>query len=112
MKTLEGKNVLVVEDVIDTGRSMAMFFEKLAQFNPKTSRLVCLTVKEKKTCLDFRPHYIGFVIPDRFIVGCNYEYNNYYRDLNHVCMISEEAKRKYAIDETNNETKATQKTDL
>ncbi|RWS01912.1 hypoxanthine-guanine phosphoribosyltransferase-like protein, partial [Dinothrombium tinctorium] len=48
MKTLEGKNVLVVEDVIDIGRSMAMFFEKLAQYKPKSSRLACLMLKKRK----------------------------------------------------------------
>ncbi|RWS01911.1 hypoxanthine-guanine phosphoribosyltransferase-like protein, partial [Dinothrombium tinctorium] len=48
MKTLEGKNVLAVEDVIDIGRSMAMFFEKLAQYKPKSSRLACLMLKKRK----------------------------------------------------------------
>ncbi|RWS29123.1 hypoxanthine-guanine phosphoribosyltransferase-like protein [Leptotrombidium deliense] len=96
-ESLRGKNLLIVEDIIDTGKSMDKFFEKLSEHSPKSSRLVVLATKEIKTCLRFEPHYIGFIIPDRFIVGCNFEYNDYYRDIQHVCLISETAKQKYAV---------------
>ncbi|KAG9509993.1 Hypoxanthine-guanine phosphoribosyltransferase [Fragariocoptes setiger] len=106
LKSLKGKNVLIVEDIIDTGLTMGTLLKVLAKEEPKTVRVASLFYKRtEKNVTNYRPHYIGIEVPDLFIVGCNLDYNDYFRDLQHVCVISQTGKNKYRKsgkgDETN-----------
>uniref|UniRef100_A0AAY4DA24 Hypoxanthine phosphoribosyltransferase n=1 Tax=Denticeps clupeoides TaxID=299321 RepID=A0AAY4DA24_9TELE len=95
LSTLTDKNVLIVEDIIDTGKTMKTLLKLLTQYNPKMVKVVSLLVKRTPRSVGYRPDYIGFEVPDKFVVGYALDYNEYFRDLNHICVISETGKEKY-----------------
>ncbi|XP_005401347.1 PREDICTED: hypoxanthine-guanine phosphoribosyltransferase [Chinchilla lanigera] len=95
LSTLTGKNVLIVEDIIDTGKTMQTLLSLVKQYNPKMVKVASLLVKRTPRSVGYRPDFVGFEIPDKFVVGYALDYNEYFRDLNHVCVISETGKAKY-----------------
>ncbi|XP_064613788.1 hypoxanthine-guanine phosphoribosyltransferase-like [Liolophura sinensis] len=95
--TLKGKNVLVVEDIVDTGKTIQNLLQTLMEFKPKTVRVASLLVKRTVNSSGYRPDYIGFEVPDKFVVGYALDYNEYFRDLNHICVINNNGKKKYAV---------------
>ncbi|KAB5571267.1 hypothetical protein PHYPO_G00223040 [Pangasianodon hypophthalmus] len=95
LSTLTGKNVLIVEDIIDTGKTMQTLLELLKQYNPKMVKVASLLVKRTPRSVGYRPDFVGFEVPDKFVVGYALDYNEYFRDLNHICVISETGKEKY-----------------
>lgn len=97
LSTLTGKNVLIVEDIIDTGKTMKKMLEIVAKYKPAQVKVVSLLVKRTPHSSGYRPDYIGFEIPDYFVVGYALDYNEYFRDLNHICIINENGKKKYAL---------------
>lgn len=78
---LEGKNVLVVEDIIDSGRTLSYLMENLSARNPKSLRLCTLLDKPDRRVVDVDVDYTGFVIPDEFVVGYGLDYAQKYRNL-------------------------------
>uniref|UniRef100_H3DCP7 Hypoxanthine phosphoribosyltransferase n=1 Tax=Tetraodon nigroviridis TaxID=99883 RepID=H3DCP7_TETNG len=94
---LAGKNVLVVEAVVGTGKTMKTLLKHVEAFGPKMIKVAALLVKRVSTTWAYLPDYVGFEIPDRFVVGYALDYNEYFRDLNHICAISESGKMKYKI---------------
>ncbi|XP_048755423.1 hypoxanthine-guanine phosphoribosyltransferase-like isoform X2 [Ostrea edulis] len=96
LKNLQGKNVLIVEDIIDTGKTMQKLLGILESVKPKCIKVASMLVKRTTRSSGYKPDYTGFEIPDIFIVGYALDYNEYFRDLNHVCEINEEGKKKYA----------------
>ncbi|XP_071529987.1 hypoxanthine-guanine phosphoribosyltransferase-like isoform X1 [Panulirus ornatus] len=99
MTNLSGRNVLVVEDIIDTGRTMEKLLAILAHHQPKSVKVASLLVKRRPDSTGYRPDYCGFEIPDKFVVGYALDYNEYFRDLNHICVINENGRKKYAVPE-------------
>ncbi|XP_054715853.1 hypoxanthine-guanine phosphoribosyltransferase-like isoform X2 [Uloborus diversus] len=95
LSTLAGRNLLIVEDIIDTGFTMSNLLVLLKEFKPKSVRVVSLFVKRSPNSNGYKPDYIGFEVPNKFIVGYALDYNEYFRDLNHVCIINEKGKVKY-----------------
>ncbi|KAK8734666.1 hypothetical protein OTU49_005923 [Cherax quadricarinatus] len=95
MVSLSGRNVLVVEDIIDTGKTMEKLLAILKNHQPKSVRVASLLVKRKSDSTGYRPDYCGFEIPDKFVVGYALDYNEYFRDLNHICVINDSGKKKY-----------------
>lgn len=79
--SIEGKNVLVVEDIIDTGRTLAYLLENLKQRRPKTLKLCALLDKPERRVSDVAVDYTGFQIPDEFVVGYGMDYDQKYRNL-------------------------------
>lgn len=79
--SIEGKNVLVVEDIIDTGRTLAYLLENLKQRSPKTLKLCALLDKPERRVSDVAVDYTGFQIPDEFVVGYGMDYDQKYRNL-------------------------------
>ncbi|KAI2808949.1 hypothetical protein RDWZM_003568 [Blomia tropicalis] len=96
LESLRGKNVLIVEDIIDTGKTMVRLLDLLKQYSPKSVRVTSLFVKRTPLSNGYLPEYSGFIIPNKFIVGCNMDYNEYFRDLNHLCVMNEFGKDKYS----------------
>ncbi|SAL95305.1 hypothetical protein [Absidia glauca] len=88
LKDFEGKNILIVEDIIDTGKTMVALLERLQQYKPKTTKVTSLLVKKTDRSNGYIPHYVGFAIPDAFVVGYALDYNEHFRDLDHICVIS------------------------
>ncbi|KAK7483905.1 hypothetical protein BaRGS_00024789, partial [Batillaria attramentaria] len=97
LESLKGKNVLVVEDIIDTGKTMQQLLSLLKAVHPKSVKVASLLVKRTSKSTGYRPDYIGFEIPDQFVVGYALDYNEYFRDLNHIGVINENGKKKYAV---------------
>lgn len=95
LSTLTGKNVLIVEDIIDTGKTMKTLLQLLQQYKPKMVKVASLLVKRTPRSVGYRPDFVGFEVPDKFVVGYALDYNEYFRDLNHICVISETGKEKY-----------------
>ncbi|KAI9222957.1 hypoxanthine phosphoribosyltransferase 1 [Blastocladiella britannica] len=93
---LKGKHLLLVEDIIDTGATMVALLKRLREYEPASIRVVSLFVKRTPLSNGYIPDYCGFEIPNRFIVGYALDYNEHFRDLDHVCVISETGKAKYA----------------
>ncbi|KAI8380911.1 phosphoribosyltransferase-like protein [Radiomyces spectabilis] len=83
-----GKNLLIVEDIIDTGATMIQLLEKLKEYKPKSIRVTSLLIKKTSRSNGYIPDYVGFAIPDAFVVGYALDYNEYFRDLDHICVIN------------------------
>nr|XP_042133955.1 phosphoribosyltransferase domain-containing protein 1 isoform X2 [Peromyscus maniculatus bairdii] len=90
-------NVLIVEDVVGTGRTMRALLSSIEKYKPNMVKVASLLVKRTARSDSFRPDYAGFEIPDVFVVGYALDYNEYFRDLNHICVINEHGKEKYRI---------------
>ncbi|CAO3671707.1 unnamed protein product [Umbelopsis ramanniana] len=95
-KEFKGKNLLIVEDIIDTGATMVKLLEKLRQYEPSSIKVTSLLIKKTDRSNGYIPDYVGFAIPDAFVVGYALDYNEYFRDLDHICVISEHGKERYA----------------
>lgn len=78
---VEGKDVLVVEDIIDSGRTLSNLLELLKERNPKSLKLCTLLDKPERRVVDVDIDYNGFSIPDEFVVGYGLDYAQNYRNL-------------------------------
>ena len=85
--SIEGKNVLVVEDIIDTGRTLAYLLENLKHRNPKSLKLCALLDKPERRVSDVAVDYKGFEIPDEFVVGYGMDYDQKYRNLPYIDVV-------------------------
>lgn len=81
---VRGKNILVVEDIIDTGRTMHYLLEILEQRAPESIRLCALLDKPDRRVADVKVDYTGFVIPDEFVIGYGLDYDQRYRNLPYI----------------------------
>ncbi|XP_036084001.1 phosphoribosyltransferase domain-containing protein 1 isoform X2 [Rousettus aegyptiacus] len=121
LSTLAGKNVLIVEDVVGTGRTMKALLSSIEKYKPNMVKVASLLVKRTPRSDGFRPNcfafhlrpaedleppsctslhtysHAGFEIPNLFVVGYALDYNEYFRDLNHICVINEHGKEKYRV---------------
>lgn len=84
---IEGKNVIIVEDIIDTGRTLEYLKEHLMEFNPKSLKICTLLSKPSRRVIDLDVDYIGFSIPDEFVIGYGLDYNQRYRNLPYIGVI-------------------------
>ena len=88
---LDGKNVLLVEDIIDTGTSMKAVLNKIeANFEPKTLRTAIAFHKMNPVNVEwgYFADYTGFLVEQSFLIGYGIDYNNQFRDLSHLCKIN------------------------
>ncbi|CAO3590091.1 unnamed protein product [Absidia cylindrospora] len=97
LKDFEGKNILIVEDIIDTGKTMVALLDRLQTYKPKNIKVTSLLIKKTERSNGYIPHYVGFAIPDAFVVGYALDYNEHFRDLDHICVISDHGKEAYAV---------------
>ena len=86
---ITGKNVLIVEDIIDSGLTLAYLKEYLAKRNPKSVKIVTMLSKPARRKADIEADYTGFVIEDRFIVGYGLDIDQKYRNLPYISWIKE-----------------------
>ena len=85
---LAGKDVLIVEDIIDSGRTLAYLIEVLKQRGPKSSRLCTLLDKpERRVKKQVKVDYTCFTIPDEFVVGYGLDYDQKYRNLPYIGVV-------------------------
>ena len=84
---LEGKDVLIVEDIIDSGRTLSYLVENLKSRGAKTVRLCTLMSKPSRRVVEVPVDYIGYEIPDEFVVGYGLDYAQKYRNLPYVGVV-------------------------
>jgi hypoxanthine phosphoribosyltransferase len=85
--TLDGKNVVIVEDIVDTGLTLNYLQDILRARNPRSLRTACLLSKPSRRKTDVKVEYIGFTIEDRFVVGYGLDYGERYRNLPHIAVL-------------------------
>ncbi len=78
---VEGRHVLVVEDIIDTGLTTAWFLRYIKRRKPASVALCTLSEKSARRRVEVKIDYLGFSVPDKFIVGYGIDYNEKYRNL-------------------------------
>ncbi len=83
-RPIEGKHVLIVEDIIDTGLTLSYLYQLLQSRNPATLKTAVLLDKPERRRTDFTPDYVGFTIPDKFVIGYGLDYNHMHRELPYV----------------------------
>jgi len=86
---LQGRNVIIVEDIVDTGLTLAYLQEILRARSPRTLRTACLLSKPSRRMIDVPVEYIGFTIEDRFVVGYGLDYAERYRNLRDIRVLRE-----------------------
>jgi len=83
---LKGRHVVILDDIFDTGHTMAGLLEAIQGFHPASVRTAVLLWKTERTQVDFAPDYFGFKIPDEFVVGYGLDYNDEFRHLPYVAI--------------------------
>ena len=86
-ESLEGKHVIVIEDIIDSGKTLYYLLEVLAKRNPESLKLCTLLDKPDRRVRDVKVDYIGFEIPDEFVVGYGLDYAQKYRNLPYIGVV-------------------------
>lgn len=86
-ESIEGKDVLIVEDIIDSGRTLYYLIDVLKKRNPKSIHLCTLLDKPERRERDVQVDYVGFEIPDEFVVGYGLDYAQKYRNLPYIGVV-------------------------
>ena len=86
---LEGRHVIIVEDIVDTGLTLTYLQDILRARAPKTLRTACLLSKPSRRLIDVKVDYIGFTIEDRFVIGYGLDFAEKYRNLPHIAIMDE-----------------------
>ncbi|HWW50763.1 MAG TPA: hypoxanthine phosphoribosyltransferase [Verrucomicrobiae bacterium] len=86
--SIEGLNVILVEDILDTGLTLSYLLRVLRQRKPKSLRVAALLDKPSRRLRQVRGDYIGFTIPNEFVVGYGLDYGERYRNLKDVCILA------------------------
>ncbi len=91
---VDGKNVLIIEDIIDTGITLSYLIKVLEARNPESIKLCALLDKPSRRKVELKGDYIGFEIPDEYVVGYGLDYAEKYRNLPDVCVLSKKVYEK------------------
>lgn len=86
--SIEGLNVILVEDILDTGLTLNYLLRVLQQRKPRTLRIAALLDKPSRRIKEVHADYVGFKIPNEFVVGYGLDYAERYRNLRDVCILS------------------------
>jgi hypoxanthine phosphoribosyltransferase len=85
--SIEGRDVLIVEDIVDTGLTLSYLLRNLETRQPRSLRVCALLDKATRRQVPVRLDYVGFTIPDEFVVGYGLDYAGLYRNLRHVAVL-------------------------
>lgn len=89
-ENIAGKHVLVVEDIINSGLTMKYITDMLKAREPKSVKVCTLLDKVEKRRTAFKPDYVGFTIPDQYVIGYGLDYQDQYRNLPYIARLVEE----------------------
>lgn len=89
-RSIEGKHVIIVEDIIDTGLTLSHLKETLMLRNPASISICCCLDKPSRRKTDLKADYVGFEIPDEFVVGYGLDYDEKYRNMDRVYVLKRE----------------------
>jgi hypoxanthine phosphoribosyltransferase len=87
--SLEGRHVIIVEDIVDTGLTLKYLQEILRSRAPKSLKTACLLSKPSRRRVNVPVEYIGFTIEDKFVVGYGLDYAEKYRNLPYIAVLQE-----------------------
>jgi len=87
---VQDKDVLIVEDIVDTGLTMKYLLETLSIRQPRSLRVCTLLHKPERKRVDVTLDYVGFTVPDRFVVGFGLDHDQKYRNLPYIAVIDEQ----------------------
>ena len=87
-RLIEGYHVLVVEDILDSGMTLSYLTELLRDRGPASVRIATLMDKPERRKVDIAPDYVGFTVPDEFVVGYGLDYAELYRNLPYVGILA------------------------
>ncbi len=90
-ENISGKNVLIVEDIINSGLTVEYIINNLRAREPKSVKICTLLDKTDKRRNDFRPDYAGFTIPNIYVIGYGLDYQDSYRNLPYIAALEENA---------------------
>ena len=90
MLDISGRDVLLVDDIFDTGHTLSQVVEKLQEFNPTSVRSAVLLRKQGRQEVSYEPDFAAFNIPDEFVVGYGLDYEDMYRNLPYLAALEEE----------------------
>ena len=88
--SLEGKDLLIVEDILDSGVTLSFLMKNLSARNPRSIRLCTLLDKPERRKVDIHADYVGAQVPDEFIVGYGLDYAEKYRNLPYIGVLKPE----------------------
>lgn len=88
-QSITGRNIVIVEDIVDTGITLKRFMNDLRERNPASVRLCALIDKTARREVDVRIDYTGFQVHDEFVVGYGIDYNEQFRNLPDICHVKE-----------------------
>lgn len=89
-ENITGKDVLIVEDILDTGKTLSNVKEMLLKRNANSVKIITLLDKEEGRVFDMKADYVGFKVPNAFVVGYGLDFNEKYRQLPYVGILKEE----------------------
>ncbi|MBO8137161.1 MAG: hypoxanthine phosphoribosyltransferase [Desulfotomaculum sp.] len=89
-KSIEGKHVLIVEDIVDTGLTLKYLVENLKSRNPESLKICTLLDKPDRRTVDVQVDYTGFTIPNEFVVGYGLDFDERYRNLPYIAVLKPE----------------------
>lgn len=84
---IAGENVIVVEDIVDTGRTLSYLIDMLKDRGPKSLKLCALLDKPERRVVEIEADYTGFRVPDEFVVGYGLDYDQKYRNLPYIGVV-------------------------
>jgi hypoxanthine phosphoribosyltransferase len=86
---IEGRDILIVEDIVDSGLTLQYLLRNLQGRNPRSLEVCALLIKPERRKVDLRTRYVGFEIPDRFAIGYGLDYGERYRNLPYVAALKQ-----------------------
>ncbi len=88
-ESIEGKHVLIVEDIIDSGRTLSYLVQILKERKPESIKICTLLDKPERRLVEVDVDYVGFAIPDKFVLGYGLDYAQKYRNLPYIAVMEE-----------------------
>jgi hypoxanthine phosphoribosyltransferase len=86
---LTGRDVLIIDDIFDTGNTMVGLYDRIRKFNPSSLQSAVLLWKTERTTVEMEPDYFGFKIPNEFVIGYGLDYNDEYRHIPYIGVLEE-----------------------
>ncbi len=91
-ESIEDRNVILVEDILDTGLTLSFLRQTLERHHPRSLKIAALLDKPERRLQPIEADYVGFRIPDRFVVGYGMDFSERYRNLPDICLLPEPAR--------------------
>lgn len=86
-EAIDGKDVIIIEDIVDTGLTLQYLKKVLTSRNPDSLKVCCLLDKPDRRKVEISADYLGFTIPNEFVVGYGFDYAQKYRNLKDICVL-------------------------